>query len=79
MATMNVVTFRPPQGCRGEDGPEYQGNFRKANCAGLLRLTKTTVSAVIHAANSARLMRLPAVSAAFIRFVMTHASAADSV
>ena len=40
MATMNVVTFRPPQGCRGEDGPEYQGNFRKGELRGIIKINK---------------------------------------
>ena len=57
MSTMDVVTFRPPQGCRGEHGPAFQGNFRK----GELRRnyptsTKTTASAATPAASSARSM-----------------------
>jgi ferredoxin hydrogenase large subunit len=40
MTAMHVVTFRPPQGCRGEDGPAYQGNFRKGELRGIIRINK---------------------------------------
>ena len=44
-----------PQGCRGEDGPAFQGNFRKGEASReLSTLTKTTASAAAHAASSAR-------------------------
>lgn len=40
MSTMDVVTFRPPQGCRGEDGPAFQGNFRKGELRGIIHINK---------------------------------------
>ena len=42
MTTMEVVTFRPPQGCRGEDGPDYQGNFRKGELRGIIKINSET-------------------------------------
>ena len=44
MSTMDVVTFRPPQGCRGEDGPAFQGNFRKGDFAQRNTLTFATIT-----------------------------------
>ena len=41
MSTMDVVTFRPPQGCRGEDGPAFQGNFRKGELRGIIPVSYT--------------------------------------
>lgn len=40
MTAMSVVTFRPPKGCRGEDGPAFQGNFRKGELRGIININK---------------------------------------
>lgn len=40
MTAMNVVTFRPYPGCRGEDGPDYVGNFRKGELRGIIKINK---------------------------------------
>ncbi|MCF0253474.1 MAG: 4Fe-4S binding protein, partial [Duodenibacillus sp.] len=35
---MRINTFPPPKGCRGEDGPAFQGNFRKGELRGIIKI-----------------------------------------
>ena len=53
MSTMDVVTFRPPQGCRGEDGPAFQGNFRKGELRGIIHINKDNCVCLLYTSDAA--------------------------
>ncbi len=40
VSVISVKTFAPPKGCRGEDGPDFKGNFRKGELRGIIRINK---------------------------------------
>lgn len=40
MSVISIRTFTPPAGCRGEDGPEVVGNFRKGELRGIIKISK---------------------------------------
>ena len=42
MTTMEVVTFRPPQGCRGRRWSRLSGNFRKGELRGIIKINSET-------------------------------------
>lgn len=40
MSVISIKTFTPPAGCRGENGPAVQGNFRKGELRGIIKINK---------------------------------------